>query len=111
MVRAMNSNKLTDLLLRYEMRQRIVDTPKHFHSVMERSVDWIRVNATIAVERERTVRCLMENLRSCLKFIQNSFMGSFQSVFLDFFQSGNPVILIKKSERTSSKTLHNIYID
>ena len=53
----------------------------------------------------------LEELRSCLKFIQNSFMGSFQSVFLDFFQSGNPVILIKKSERTSSKTLHNIYID
>ena len=91
----MNSNKLTDLLLRYGMRQRIVDTPKHFHSVMERSVDWTRVNATIAVGRERTVRCLMENLRSCLKFIQNSFMGYFQSVFLDFFSQ---VILLSLSK-------------
>lgn len=64
MVRPMNRNKLMDLLHRFELQQKIVDTPEHLHYIMERPVNWEFVNKKIDLEKLRTVNYLMENINS-----------------------------------------------
>ncbi len=61
-VREMNNNKLTGLLSQFSLTNRIVKGKESFDSIMNRAIDYTKVNGQIAIEQEKSIKYLSSNL-------------------------------------------------
>jgi len=61
-VREMNNNKLVGLLSQFSLTDRIVNDMKIIGNVMNRTIDYNKVNAQIATEQEKSIKYLRSNL-------------------------------------------------
>ncbi len=61
-VREMNNNKLTGLLSQFSLTNRIVKGKESFDSIMNRAIDYTKVNDQIAIEQEKSIKYLSSNL-------------------------------------------------
>ena len=63
LVRQHNKNKLSDLLRRFDLENRIIENFDNFQSIICDDIDYARVNAFLKAEQEKAKDYLRENIR------------------------------------------------
>lgn len=61
-IRDSNRNKITDLVTRLHLENRVVVAPQELKSVLESNIDYDSVNKRLAMERKRSLEYLYRNL-------------------------------------------------